>query len=318
MYEDDIRVPVYVINGFLESGKTTFLNSTLRQDYFMIPERTVLLACEKGEREYKPHVLEEFNTVYAEITDQALFNKTELTKLDRELVPQRVLLEYNSLWGTQALRDMELPDGWGIVQEIVIADASTFQLYMNNMKSFFVEMVREADMVVFNRSTKDLPLANFRRSIKVVNPGCQVLFEDLAGNMTDIFDEAVPYDVDADVITIDDVDYGIFFVDMREHPERYRGKTVRFKGRVMTSPRIGGGFFVPGRQAMTCCADDTTFIGYLCENSGSSKIRNGNWIDLIADVDWQYMAAYGEEGPVLRAKSVKNTTPPEVDMVYFS
>ncbi|MBQ2626174.1 MAG: GTPase [Eubacterium sp.] len=318
MNEDNIRVPVFVITGFLESGKTSFLNMTLRQDYFMIDDTTLLINTEVGEREYKPNVLLQFDTDYTEITDQAEFTKEKLEELAREYDPARVLLEYNPLWGVKNLEEMELPEGWGIVQEIVTVDASTFQVYVANMKSLFVDMSRNAEIVIFNRCTKDMPLANFRRSIKVVNPACQVLFEDINGDMTDIFEDTVPYDLDADVIDVEDVDYGIFYVDVREHPERYKGKTVRFKGCVMKQPRLGKGYFVPGRQAMTCCADDTTFIGYLCESRSTPKLKTGNWVEVIAEVNYKYSDVYGEEGPVLTAKAVKNAMPPEVDMVYFS
>lgn len=318
MNEEDIRVPVYLITGFLESGKTTFLNMTLRQDYFMIDERSLLINTEEGEHVYKPNVLDMFDTDYAEITEQEDFTKENLEKLDDQYHPARVLLEYNPLWGVKDLEEMELPDGWAIVQEIVIVDAGTFQIYMNNMKSLFMDMSRHADMVLFNRSTDDLPLTNFRRSIKVVNPACDVMFENMQGEMTDIFQDAVPYDLDQDVIQIDDVDYGIFYVDMRDNPDRYKGKTVRFKGRVLKSRNIGAEYFVPGRQAMTCCAADTSFIGFLCESKFSPKLKTGNWVEVTADVDWKYAEPYGEEGPVLKAKAIKNAKQPEVEMVYFT
>ncbi|MBR2189119.1 MAG: GTPase [Eubacterium sp.] len=319
MNEDNIRVPVFLITGFLEAGKTSFLNMTIRQDYFMIEETTLLINCEQGEKEYNTSVYKElFNTEYAEITEKEKFTKENLEELDALYAPARVLLEYNPLWGVKELEEMKLPEGWGIVQEIVIVDASTFQVYVNNMKSLFVDMSRNAELVIFNRCTKDMPLANFRRSIKVVNPACQVLFEDVNGDMTDIFEDTVPYDLDADLITIEDVDYGIFYVDVREHPDRYRGKTVRFKGRVMKQLSFGKGIFVPGRQAMTCCADDTTFIGYVCESRSTPKLKTGNWVEVTAEVDYGYSKIYGEEGPILKAKAVKNAMPPEVDMVYFS
>ena len=113
-----------------------------------------------------------------------------------------MILEYNPLWSVQKLEEMKMPKGWGIVQHIVTVDASCFQVYMNNLKSLFVEMVRNADMVLFNRCTKDLPLANFRRSIKVVNPACEILFEDSGGELTDIFEDSVPYDLNAEVIEV--------------------------------------------------------------------------------------------------------------------
>ena len=40
---DEIRVPIYLMTGFLESGKTSFLNFTIGQDYFYIEGRTLLI-----------------------------------------------------------------------------------------------------------------------------------------------------------------------------------------------------------------------------------------------------------------------------------
>ena len=40
---DEIRVPSELITGLLESGKTTFLNFTLQQDYFSIDGKTLLI-----------------------------------------------------------------------------------------------------------------------------------------------------------------------------------------------------------------------------------------------------------------------------------
>src|SRR5699024_2169916 len=159
---------------------------------------------------------------------------------------------------------------------------------------------------------------SFRRSIKVVNPACDVLFEDEKGEISNIFEDSMPYDLDADIIDIEDADYGIFYVDMEDHPERYRGKTVRFKGRVLKSENANAKFFVPGRMAMTCCADDTTFIGYICEFPKAKSLLMGQWVEVTAVVDWKYMEQYEGEGPVLIAKDIKSVQRPEVDLVYFN
>ena len=167
---DEIEIPIYLITGFLESGKTTFINFTVAQDYFQIDEPTLLITTEEGEVEYDEKELLKYNTVLEVVESQEQFTPEYLKKLKRRYNPERVILEYNPLWSVKKLEEMEMPRGWGIVQEIVTVDASCFQIYMQNMKSIFMEMSLHADMVMFNRCTSDLPLANFRRSIKVVNP----------------------------------------------------------------------------------------------------------------------------------------------------
>ena len=280
---DEIEIPIYLITGFLESGKTTFINFTVAQDYFQIDEPTLLITTEEGEVEYDEKELLKYNTVLEVVESQEQFTPEYLKKLKRRYNPERVILEYNPLWSVKKLEEMEMPRGWGIVQEIVTVDASCFQIYMQNMKSIFMEMSLHADMVMFNRCRPQDPLASFRRSIKVVNPACD-----------------------------------IFYVDMEDHPERYRGKTVRFKGRVLKSENANAKFFVPGRMAMTCCADDTTFIGYICEFAKAKSLLMGQWVEVTAVVDWKYMEQYESEGPVLIAKDIKSVQRPEVDLVYFN
>ena len=313
MEEQEIDMPVYLITGFLESGKTTFINFTVQQEYFQIEEPTLLIACEEGEVEYDQAMLLKHNTVLEVLEDPEELTRDKLRAFQRKYRPDRVILEYNPLWGVKHLEEMDLPYGWGIVQHIVTVDASTFQVYMNNMKSLFVEMARNADMVMFNRCKKEQPLANFRRSIKVVNPGCEILFEDEEGELTDIFEDEVPYDLKADVIEIEDMDYGIFYVDMRDHPERYQGRTVKFKGMVLKSRDVGANFFVPGRMA-----DDTTFIGYVCQSKNAPKLPMGSWVEVTATVDWKYLDVYHEEGPVLKAKAIRSAKAPESELVYFN
>lgn len=315
---DEIEIPIYLITGFLESGKTTFINFTVAQDYFQIDEPTLLITTEEGEVEYDEKELLKYNTVLEVVESQEQFTPEYLKKLKRRYNPERVILEYNLLWSVKKLEEMEMPRGWGIVQEIVTVDASCFQIYMQNMKSIFMEMSLHADMVMFNRCRPQDPLASFRRSIKVVNPACDVLFEDEEGEISNIFEDSMPYDLDADIIDIEDADYGIFYVDMEDHPERYRGKTVRFKGRVLKSENANAKFFVPGRMAMTCCADDTTFIGYICEFPKAKSLLMGQWVEVTAVVDWKYMEQYEGEGPVLIAKDIKSVQRPEVDLVYFN
>ncbi len=320
MGEDEIDIPIYLITGFLESGKTTFINFTVAQEYFQIDEPTLLITTEEGEVEYDEKELLKYNTVLEVVENQEQFTPDYLKKLKRRYSPERVILEYNPLWSVKSLEEMEMPRGWGIVQEIVTVDASCFQIYMQNLnlKSIFMEMVQHADMVMFNRCRPEDPLPSFRRSIKVVNPACDVLFENEEGEINNIFEDAMPYDLDADVIDIEDADYGIFYVDMEDHPERYRGKTVRFKGRVLKSEDAKAEFFVPGRMAMTCCADDTTFIGYICEFPKAKSLLMGQWVEVTAQVDWKYMPQYEGEGPVLIAKDIKSAKKPEVDLVYFN
>lgn len=186
--EEDIQVPVYLLAGFLESGKTSFLKFTLQQDYFATPEKTLLILCEEGIEEYEPELLKKSNTVLEVIEAPEDLTPERLAAFEICHSPGRVLIEYNGMWQVSKLEEMPFPEGWGIVQHITTVDASTFDMYLNNMKSLFMEMVRGADMILFNRSSLDQPLATYRRGIKVVNQRAEIIFEDEEGELGDIFE----------------------------------------------------------------------------------------------------------------------------------
>lgn len=174
---DEFKVPIYLMTGFLESGKTSFLNFTLAQEYFQIDEPTLLILCEEGEEEYDKKVLKKSRTSVEVIDSIEELTTERLVAYDAFYNPGRVIIEYNGMWQVSKLEELTFPSGWGIEQHIVTVDASTFQVYLNNMKSLFMEMVRNADLVLFNRADTELPLANFRRSIKVVNPGAELILK---------------------------------------------------------------------------------------------------------------------------------------------
>ena len=178
---NDPRIPLYLITGFLDSGKTTLLIDTLEMDYFNDGQRTVLLMCEDGEVEYNAQYLAERNCRLIPIEDQSQLNTAFLEEIDRRYQPERVLLEYNGMWPIQILRDLKLPKTWGLYQAIDVIDGTTFEMYRSNMQSMIIDMVTEADMVLFNRCTPDMPLAGWKRSIRAANRMCEVVFEDERG-----------------------------------------------------------------------------------------------------------------------------------------
>ena len=316
---EEVKVPIYLITGFLESGKTTFLNFTLQQDYFRIKGKTLLILCEEGEEEYNRAELAKRNIVMEVIDSEEDFTPARLQTLEILHQPERVAIEYNGMWLVSKFEQMELPAGWGIEQEITCVDASTYQVYMANMKSLFMDMVRNTDMVLFNRCSEEHPLADFRRQVKVANQKAEIIFEDEEGEIDDIFQDEMPFDLDAPVVKILPEDYGIWFVDSMDRPDVYEGKTLRFKARAMRPRGMSGEYFVPGRTAMTCCADDTTFLGYLCKSPDAQTLTMGQWVEITAKAALEARPEYhGETGLVLYAESITPCEPLPDEMVYFN
>lgn len=298
-----------MITGFLESGKTEFINYTLNQPYFQVKGKTLLVLCEEGEIEYDEELLKNTRTVLEVIEDEEAFNPEVLTALDKKHKPERIIVEFNGMWN---YKNVKLPWFWNIEQQITIIDASTFSTYYTNMRSLLSEMVRKSELIIFNRCDglmEELP--SYKRNVKAVNQKAEIVFEDSNGEISQIFEDDLPYDLKADVIQMDGSGYGIFFIDAMDNPDRYKGKKIRFTAQVMKPEEAGAGYFVPGRMAMTCCAEDMTFLGYLCKYDKLDELANKDWIDLTARVDVARLPEYeGNEGPVLEAISVTHVKPP--------
>lgn len=308
--------PVYIINGFLESGKTEFITFTLNQPYFQIKGKTLLLLCEEGEKEYDEALLKKSRTEIELIENEADFTPSHLTELEKKHKPERILIEYNGMWN---YKNVKLPWSWNVEQQITIIDGSTFPVYYTNMRSMVSEMIRKSEMIIFNRcdSVRD-QLNSYKRNIKAVNANADVIFEDSNGEIDEIFEEDLPYDLNQDVIELDNQGYGIWYLDAMDHLERYEGKRIVFTGMVLKPEDFPKGYFVPGRMAMTCCAEDMAFLGYACEFPGSDALKQKEWVKVTAQVNREYWKDYGKEGPVLHAITVEKTKAPKDDVISFS
>ena len=183
-------------------------------------------------------------------------------------------------------------------------------------KSLAMELLTYTDMVVFNRCTQETPIDTFNRSIKAVNRRAEVMFETKDGETLQP-EDVLPYDRDQDVIHLEDEDYGIWYIDVQDNPDEYVGKTIVFKAMVMKNKEFPADVFVPGRNAMTCCADDIRFLGFVCKYKDTASLKRRQWVMVTATFEWEYSDLYGEKGPVLRATEVAQTSAPKEDLVYF-
>ena len=306
--------PVYMINGFLESGKTEFITYTIAQSYFRTKGKTLIIACEDGEIEYDPILLKKTNAVVEWIEEEEDFNTSNLLELEKKYNPERIIIEYNGMWN---FKNVKLPWHWKIEQQITCIDGSTFPMYYTNMRSLLAEMVRKSEMIIFNRCDGIEDLASYRRNIKAVNQSADIIFEDSEGEIDEIFEEDLPYDLNQPVIELDNQGYGIWYLDSLDHLDRYIGKTIRFKGMVVRPEGFAKNYFVPGRLAMTCCADDMAFLGFACEYAGADTLKEKEWVEVTASVSKEYWADYKGEGPILHATSVVKTKAPKEEIISF-
>lgn len=308
-------IPVYLINGFLESGKTQFIKYTLSQPYFQTKGRTLLLVCEEGEEEYESELLSSSRTVMEVIDDEDDFNLDNLKRIEKSIKPDRIIIEYNGMWNP---KEMKLPKNWRVEQQITTIDGSTFPVFYTNMRSLVAEHVRNSEMIIFNRCDDLNDLASYKRNIKAVNASAEVIFEDSEGEINVSLAEELPFDINADVIELDDKGYAIWYIDIMDNLERYDGKTIEYVGTVAKPPKFPSDMFVPGRMAMTCCADDMAFLGFVCKYPGAKDIPEKEWVKVTATIKVEMNEAYQGMGPVLYASKVVTVKEPKNKVIDFS
>ncbi|WP_099468408.1 TIGR03943 family putative permease subunit [Konateibacter massiliensis] len=311
-----MEIPVYLFTGFLESGKTVFIKDTIQDPNFSHGEKTLVILCEEGMEELEEEYLRKSNTSVVVLDSQEELTEEFLKDCGVKYDPERVFIEFNGMWDTKALLETKFPKYWEILQIITLINGETYEAFMSNMRSLLVNHYTESDMVIFNRCTKDMDLAAFRRSVKAVNKKAQVYFEgeDIDPQNTS---ELLPFDLDAEVIEIEDEDYGIWYLDAMDNPKKYNGKTVSFTAVVFKPNKLSDETFVPGRHAMTCCADDISFIGFICKSQNAEKLHHKQWVKLTAQVRIEYRKEYKGKGPVLYTKKIASCEKPEDDLVYF-
>ena len=312
-----MAIPVYAFTGFLDSGKTKFIQETLEDERFNDGTRTLLLVMEEGEEEYDsstyPHTC-----VYLEtVEDLDELTAEQLDDLVRRHHAKRVVAELN---GMRAAADFytKMPRDWEIAQEVMFADATTILSYNANMRPLVVDKLQGAEMVVFNRMKPGEDVMPYHKLARALSRRIDIIYDYVDGTTKfDDIEDPLPFDLNAPVIEIADEDYALFYRDITEEPKKYDGKTVRFKGQIARLKREKQGMFAPGRFVMTCCEDDITFMAVPCKWKDSEKLQPRSWVTVEAKVTVQFHSLYKGVGPILTAKTVTPAEPANPDVAVF-
>jgi len=314
-----MAIPVYLFVGMLESGKTAFIQETMEDPRFDSGERTLLLQCEEGENELDPsRFAGKKSTTIVQVEDKEQLTRENLEKWRKDAKAERVLIEYNGMWMLSDLA-AALPGDWVMYQCIMTADGTTLPMYLANMRQLMLDKFAASELLVVNRAEAVTDRMEVHKAVRQASRRCDIAYEYADGSVEyDEIEDELPFDVNADVIELADDQFGLWYMDASETPEKYKGKTLHFKAQVCQTPRAGKGCFVPGRFAMTCCVDDITFVGFVCKYDKLDTLEQRSWIDVTAKVNVKYHPLYRGEGPVLTALEIHPAQPAAEDIVYFS
>lgn len=313
-----MEIPVYFFTGFLESGKTSFIESILKDPSFSEGERTLIFLCEEGEIEYDYGLLMDTNCVLKTVEDQKDFNKLLLHECSRKYKPERVIVEWNGMWKLSEIAPDTFPRNWIIYQTVTTVDSRTFDMYFQNMGGYMFEMLQQTDMIVFNRADENTKDIVKNRRVRMINRRADI-FLDYPNGQSEVYQEdlSANLDLSADVVDISEADYGAWYFDAMEHTDKYAGHTVRYLCQVYRPKGMQKNCFAAGRFTMLCCADDITFLAMVCKHPSADTLVDRDWYMVTAEVRDEFFPEYQGNGPVLYVKSLVNAEKPQDDICYI-
>lgn len=312
-----MTTPVFICTGFLDSGKTTLVKETLMEQEWIEEGRTLLFLCEEGEIEYTEEYLKEKNMDIVQVEEFEELTPGLFKECMKKYRPTQVVFEYNGMWSLEKLLSLKYPRSWELQGVYSTVNGATLDVYLKNMRNVIMEQLTESELIVVNRCPEDLNRAGFRRAVKVQNPQAEVLFEATDGTIIPPSEEDLPYDVKQKKIIVDDIDFGVWYVDAFEYPERYIGKEIAFKAQAFRPRGMREDMFVPVREIMTCCADDVAPYGYPCKMKEKKELVMKAWYKVTARFVLEAPQGYGKRQPVLYLEDIEQTEAPEDTIVYL-
>ena len=309
-------VPVYLFLGFLESGKTKFIQETLEDTRFNQGEKTVILMCEEGIEEYDLSAFKSGNVYIEAVDGEAELTAEKLADIEKRVRPDRVMCEYNGMFLVQKLFEA-LPENWSVVQAFMFADSSTFLSYNGNMRQLVYDKLNVADLVAFNRFDDKYDRDMFHKTVRAVSRRAEIIFEYVDGTVVpDDTVDPLPFDLDAPVVEIDDRDYAIWYQDLCEEMNKYDGKTLSLHVKLIKNKLLPDAF-IAGRDLMSCCVEDIRLAAVACRNPENFEIEDGGWYKVTGKLEVRFSKAYNKRGPVLTVEKAEKSDAPAQPVATF-
>lgn len=309
--------PVYLFTGFLEAGKTKFIQETLEDKRFNNGERTLLIVCEEGIEEYDPSRFSGKNVYICNIESEDELTEENLRALQAKYKADRAIIEYNGMW-LENLLFQAMPEDWLIYQEMCFVDATTFMVYNANMRALVVDKFTNAEMVAFNRVSDKISKEDMHKIVRASSRSADITYEYTDGHFEfDDIEDPLPFDIEAPVIEIADRDYAIWYRDMVEEMPKYNNKIVKFKGLISRDKRMPADAFAIGRHIMTCCAEDIQYSAVVAVMPDSDKLKTATWHTITAKLNINKHKLYRKPGPVLTVISLEDAEKPEEEVATF-
>lgn len=312
-----MMLPVFLFTGFLDSGKTTFIQSMLEDPGFNEGQRTLVLLCEEGEEELEPKRFSINNVTIRTVDSVADLTPANMSLWQRKAAATRIMIEYNGMWQMNDLFD-RLPENWGIAQETMMVDASTIGAFNQNMRQLVVDKLNTAELVIFTRVEPEQDKMELHKLVRGISRGAQIVYDLTDGtSVEDDIEDPLPFDLNADIVEIADRDYALFYRDLVDEPAKYEGKTVRYKGLCANNMRMPKDTFLAGRHIMTCCEADIAYCPLVCKWDMAKSVKHKSWGIVEGTIHEKFSNIYGKKGPVITVHAFEPASEPEQPVATF-
>lgn len=306
--------PIYVFSGFLDSGKTRAIKETLYNPRFNEGEASLIICFEQGDIEYDEKFLKNTNSevIYLDSINDLTIDKQK--QIEKDYNFERIFIELNGMEDDNVLYNNGFIENWELAQTLTTIDASKFSLYLTNMRQFMYNHVINAEVVILNRAD-GVDKRYLRNNLKSINQYIELIFEDKDGNVTNKIEDEL-FDLSKD-LDISDIDYGLWFMDAIDNPEKYDHKNITIKAKYAGEIREYDNVLIMGRKAMVCCADDITDIALPCIGMHAKDIDKNSYYKISG----QARCIENEEGMKVCAINVKNfekAEAPKDELVNFN
>ena len=313
----DKAVPIYLFLGFLEGGKTKFIQKTIANKRFGEGQNILLIVCEEGIEEYDFSEFNGKNVTLQVLDDKSELNEEAMREMADECDADVIVVEYNGMWHLTDLM-LNKPQNQKVFQTVFVADASSFNIYVQNLKNLVIDKLNVSDVVVFNRYANRADVNELHRIVRSVNRRSEIYYEADNGMMiADDIEDPLPFDISAETIVIKDDDFALWYSDIMSNAKKYHGKTVKFKAMIKKLPQLPNNVWAVGRFIMTCCEADMQFCWFVSLYNRFYSVEGEKWTAITAEVTVQHHEDENIDVPLMNITEIYECEPPAEKISAF-
>ncbi|MBQ3425067.1 MAG: hypothetical protein IJH38_07715 [Clostridia bacterium] len=308
--------PTYVFAGFLEAGKSTWIQAFLESEEINRYERVLLLVCESGETEYRPERFRSEHVQLCEIEAPEDLNAEMLLELAEQYRPNRTIIEYNGMWDLGQLLSA-LPACYQLAEITTVIDGERFAPYFMNLRPSFADKLRHSHRLIVNRPEGAFDRNRFLEITAAAAPKADVFYCDEEEQLTRERRTLNAYRLSAsgsDTLIVPNDAYAAVYRELLHGEERYDGRAIQVQGRLI---RSAAGERMIGRYVMICCMDDLAFSGLACELPEGAAVPDDSWVTATGRIRFAFSKSYAGRGPILLAEALRLTDAPADEIIYI-